>query len=46
MTQLEKATYRLCASLSTCSERTRLSSSWLDRHLGKGSEKPDQRFIR
>lgn len=33
MTQLEKATYRLCMSLSTCRERTRLSSSRLDRHL-------------
>lgn len=35
MTQLEKATYRLWASLSTCSERTRLSSSRFDRHLGE-----------
>lgn len=38
MTQLEKATYRLCVSLSTCSERTRLSSSWPERHL-EGEER-------
>lgn len=33
MTQLEKATYRPCVSLSRCSDRIRLSSSLFEMHL-------------